>query len=119
MRFDPTIVPVVSSRAIAFDSRQITSWCNRSRAADGLPASTLAAVSRLHVATADAVRRMTPLEWERLQGFPDGYTAIPNASDAVRYRAIGNSMAVPVMRWIGERIAKVEALAPDTACDVA
>lgn len=119
--FDPTIetfVPV-SSQAIAFDSRQITSWCNRSRAADGLPASTLAAVSRLHVATADAVRRMTPLEWERLQGFPDGYTAIPKASDAVRYRAIGNSMAVPVMRWIGERIAMVEATASEVACDVA
>lgn len=52
-----------------------------------------------------AVRRLTPLECERLQGFPDGYTDIPGASDSARYRALGNSMAVPVMRWIGKRIA--------------
>ncbi len=51
-----------------------------------------------------AVRRLTPLECERLQGFPDGYTDIPGASDSGRYKALGNSMAVPVMRWIGERI---------------
>jgi DNA (cytosine-5)-methyltransferase 1 len=61
-----------------------------------------------------AVRRLTPVECERLQGFPDGHTAIPYrgkpASDGPRYRALGNSMAVPVMRWIGERIAKVEKL---------
>ena len=51
-----------------------------------------------------AVRRLTPHECERLQGFPDGYTDIPGASDSARYKALGNSMAVPVMRWIGERI---------------
>lgn len=57
------------------------------------------------------VRRLTPLECERLQGFEDGWTRIPwkgkpasECPDAPRYRAIGNSMAVPVMRWIGERI---------------
>jgi DNA (cytosine-5)-methyltransferase 1 len=49
-------------------------------------------------------RRLTPLECERLQGFPDNYTNIPNASDTDRYKAIGNSMAVPVMRWLGYRI---------------
>ena len=54
-----------------------------------------------------AVRRLTPLECERLQGFPDGYTDIPGASDSGRYKALGNSMAVPVMRWIGERITAV------------
>ena len=59
-----------------------------------------------------AVRRLTPLECERLQGFPDGYTAIPGASDGGRYKALGNSMAVPVMRWIGERI---DAVAKGTA----
>ena len=53
------------------------------------------------------VRRLTPLECERLQGFPDGWTDIENASDTARYKALGNSMAVPVMRWIGERIEKV------------
>ena len=51
-----------------------------------------------------AVRRLTPLECERLQGFPDKFTDIPGASDSARYKALGNSMAVPVMRWIGERI---------------
>ena len=62
------------------------------------------------VATNMAVRRLTPVECERLQGFPDGYTNIPwrkksEAPDGPRYRALGNSMAVPVMRWIGQRIA--------------
>jgi DNA (cytosine-5)-methyltransferase 1 len=53
-----------------------------------------------------AVRRLTPIECERLQGFPDGYTDImPNTPDGPRYKALGNSMAVPVMRWIGSRIA--------------
>jgi DNA (cytosine-5)-methyltransferase 1 len=52
-----------------------------------------------------AVRRLTPVEWERLQGFPDNYTNIrDNCPDGPRYKALGNSMAVPVMRWIGERI---------------
>jgi DNA (cytosine-5)-methyltransferase 1 len=64
-----------------------------------------------------AVRRLTPVECERLQGFPDNYTAIPwrnkpadQCADGPRYKALGNSMAVPVMRWIGERIALVEAI---------
>lgn len=56
-----------------------------------------------------AVRRLTPIECERLQGFPDGHTLIEYRGKSVanghRYKAIGNSMAVPVMRWIGERIA--------------
>ncbi len=71
------------------------------------------------------VRRLTPRECERLQGFPDDYTLIPItkrqpingqpaivkwAADGPRYKALGNSMAVPVMRWIGERIAMVDAI---------
>ena len=67
------------------------------------------------VAQASAVRRLTPTECERLQGFPDNYTQIPyrnkpaeNCPDGPRYKAMGNSMAVPVMRWIGERIQMVE-----------
>ena len=68
------------------------------------------------VATAMRVRRLTPTECERLQGFPDGWTQVPYrgkpASDGPRYKAIGNSMAVPVMAWIGRRIQAVsEALA--------
>jgi DNA (cytosine-5)-methyltransferase 1 len=60
------------------------------------------------VSLGSAVRRLTPVECERLQGFPDQYTLIPvrgkPAADGPRYKALGNSMAVPVMRWIGERI---------------
>ena len=60
------------------------------------------------VRQAMAVRRLTPRECERLQGFPDDYTLVEyrkkSAADGPRYRALGNSMAVPVMRWIGERI---------------
>ena len=54
------------------------------------------------------VRRLTPIECERLMGFPDGYTDVPNngkpASKSARYKALGNSMAVPVMQWIGKQI---------------
>lgn len=60
------------------------------------------------------VRRLTPRECERLQGFPDDYTLIPYrgkpAKDGPRYKALGNSMAVPCMRWIGERIQSVESI---------
>ena len=61
-----------------------------------------------------AVRRLTPRECERLQGFPDDFTLVPHrgkpAADGPRYKALGNSMAVPCMAWIGQRIAAVEAL---------
>ena len=61
-----------------------------------------------------AVRRLTPVECERLQGFPDSYTDIqPKGKatpDGPRYKALGNSMAVPVMAWIGKRIQEVENL---------
>ena len=78
----------------------------------------LTATDRHGVATSvhsdgmQVVRRLTPVECERLQGFPDNYTAIPyrknpasECPDSPRYKAIGNSMAVPVMRWIGKQIA--------------
>ena len=67
------------------------------------------------VAPAFTVRRLTPVECERLQGFPDNFTAIPwrkkgaeDCPDGPRYKALGNSMAVPVMRWIGERIRLID-----------
>ena len=67
------------------------------------------------VSTKMQVRRLTPRECERLQGFPDDYTAIPwrgkpaaECPDGPRYKALGNSMAVPVMRWIGQRIQMVD-----------
>ena len=60
------------------------------------------------------VRRLTPRECERLQGFPDDYTLVDYrgkpASDGPRYKALGNSIAVPVMRWIGERIVAVHSI---------
>lgn len=63
------------------------------------------------IAEGMAVRRLTPRECERLQGFPDDYTKISDkTADGPRYKAIGNSMARPVMHWIGERIQMVEEL---------
>jgi DNA (cytosine-5)-methyltransferase 1 len=74
------------------------------------------------VQTYDAVRRLTPEECERLQGFPDHYTRIPwkkkpesECPDGPRYKALGNSMAVPVMHWIGKRIAAVDAILKERA----
>jgi DNA (cytosine-5)-methyltransferase 1 len=67
-------------------------------------------------AASTAVRRLTPVECERLQGFPDNYTQIPwnkkvsvDCPDGLRYKAMGNSMAVPVMNWIGKRISTQDA----------
>ena len=67
------------------------------------------------IATSMAVRRLTPRETERLQGFPDDHTLIPwrgkaaaECPDGPRYKAVGNSMAVPVMNWIGRRIQRYE-----------
>ena len=64
------------------------------------------------VAMSTVVRRLTPRECERLQGLPDDWTLVPYrgkpASDSPRYKAIGNGMAMPVLRWIGQRIAMVE-----------
>jgi DNA (cytosine-5)-methyltransferase 1 len=62
-----------------------------------------------------AVRRLTPTECERLQGFPDGFTNIPwrkkdTSPDGPRYKALGNSMAVPCMQWIGDGIDLVDKL---------
>ena len=51
------------------------------------------------------IRRLTPLECERLQGFPDGWTDIPSASDSARYKALGNSVAIPCVEFIMGRIA--------------
>jgi len=122
---------------IPFDSTQITSATNRSRPEAGDPAPTLGKTSHapaiafhrqqdpisgavspalgrktegMGVLTSARVRRLTPRECERLMGFADDYTAIPGAKDGPRYAALGNSIAVPVLRWIGERIAYVDGL---------
>ena len=69
------------------------------------------------LASTTKVRRLTPIECERLQGMPDNHTRIPwrgkpaeECPDGPRYKAIGNSMAVPVMRWIGQRIDQIDTL---------
>jgi len=130
---------------IPVDLAQVTSASNpsnrsnRSNPAPGDPSYTLASTSRPAVAynarqdpvhsihstppldtdgqsVAVGARRLTPVEWERLQGFPDDHTLVPYrgklAKDGPRYRAIGNSMAVPVMRWLGERIVFTARTAP-------
>ena len=71
-----------------------------------------------YIKTNTVVRRLTPVEYERLQGFPDNFTNIPwankpTAPDSRRYKALGNSMAVPVMRWIGKRMMD----AKEVVCD--
>jgi len=88
------------------------------QAIDGEVAATLSAATGIANASGPKllskaqVRRLTPRECERLQGFPDDYTLIPyrgkHAPDGNRYKALGNSMAVPVMHWLGMRIEKIE-----------
>ena len=56
-------------------------------------------------ACAHLIRRLTPLECERLQGFPDGWTDLPGASDSARYKALGNSVAIPCVEFIMSQIA--------------
>lgn len=129
------LIPVV------FDETQITSVENRCNPRPGDPSHPLASGARpptlafharqdpdsgevrppldthggsIGVVQGMAVRSLTPRECERLQGFPDDYTAITvkgrPAKDGPRYKALGNSMAVPVMAWIGQRIAAVHGL---------
>jgi DNA (cytosine-5)-methyltransferase 1 len=97
--------------AIAFDPNQITSKTNRSQPKPEC-IHTLPATASPPVLFAPQVRRLTPIECERLQGFPDNYTDIrlndKQTPDGPRYKAMGNSMAVPVMNWIGRRIQMVE-----------
>jgi DNA (cytosine-5)-methyltransferase 1 len=109
----PTITSAHShavAQPIPFDTTQITSPYNYSNPQSGDPCHPLATGAHPpSVATSMAVRRLTPTECERLQGFPDGYTNIKDkCPDGPRYKALGNSMAVPVMKWIGERIQMVE-----------
>ena len=95
------------AQPIPFDTTQITSPYNYSNPKSGDPCHPIAAGAHIPaIATRMSVRRLTPRECERLQGFPDDYTNIPKAADGPRYKALGNSMAVPVMAWIGKRIKK-------------
>lgn len=81
----------------------------------GAPTPTTRRAYQSGVMLGAQVRRLTPRECERLQGFPDGWTDVPHrgkpAADGPRYKALGNSWAVPCARWIGERINAVEQIA--------
>jgi len=98
-----TLNSMNNDRPYVFDPNQITSKTNRSN-------PTPAVLQPM-------VRKLTEIECERLQGFPDDYTRIAYRGKPAtecprgpRYKALGNSMAVPVMRWIGERIQMVDKL---------
>jgi site-specific DNA-cytosine methylase len=96
---------------VGFDLAQITSGENRSNPRVGDPQPPLAATGQPHVAASAAVRRLTPVECERLQGYPDGWTATSDGkpqSDSARYRQLGNSIAVPVFEWAARRIVAYE-----------
>jgi len=123
---------LIAGTLIAFDENQITSKENRSRPEPGNNAPPLVAYGRpasiasnlrgrdggaqmdVNLVPAASVRRLTPRECERLQGFLDNWTLVPYrgkpATDGPRYRAIGNSMAVPVVSWVGQRIALCESV---------
>lgn len=136
--------PNAMPHVLAFDTTQVTSATNRSNPKPGDPchalpahghppaiafpqnlsatqhasaeniAPSMGAKNPTAVATNMRVRRLTPTECERLQGFPDGYTDVPwrgkRATDGPRYKALGNSWAVPTVQWIGRRIEAVEAI---------
>jgi DNA (cytosine-5)-methyltransferase 1 len=91
-------------------------WQNSARQGASASASVTPTLdkSKTPAIACNGVRRLTPRECERLQGFPDDYTLVPYrnkpAADGPRYKALGNSMAVPVMAWIGRRIGMVESL---------
>ena len=104
---DPMNTLDTSSRhAVAFDAYNSSVTGNITKTLD--TGSDYHHVPNVYSSTM-AIRRLTPVECERLQGFPDNYTNIKeNCPSGARYKALGNSMAVPVMRWIGERINKFE-----------
>jgi len=102
----PAVALMENQRAeIRLSSQTDSLACGGGKPGQGYPATF----------TGSAVRRLTPRECERLQGFPDDFTLVPYRgkpmADGPRYKMLGNSMAVPVVRWIGERIATVEAIA--------
>lgn len=105
-------VAVAYSEPIAFDTTQITSKANRSNPQPGDPCHTLARGAHAPaIASGYAVRRLTPIECARLQGFPDHHSRIAwrgkpaeECPDGPQYKTFGNSMAVDVMAWLGARL---------------
>jgi DNA (cytosine-5)-methyltransferase 1 len=108
-------VPLVSAYSIREDAKANTFNATPLKVTPALQAlrpSVQSHHAQTFIAETMAVRRLTPIECERLQGFPDNYTDIrlkdKDTPDGPRYKAIGNSMAVPCMRWIGKRIQEVK-----------
>lgn len=102
---------------IAFSAKNAAS-AGLSVSSDTSP--TLSTTKQPAISGGGTVRRLMPVECERLQGFKDGWTDVPykgkeHAPDSPRYKSLGNSMAVPVMRWIGWRIQQVEEASHDVA----
>ena len=101
--------PLVMDKSVAFDTynHSVSDVNQTLKSPQGGVSESIGTV----LSPSMAVRRLTPLECERLQGFPDNYTDIKPkgkpTSDGPRYKALGNSMAVPVMRWIGNRVNKL------------
>jgi DNA (cytosine-5)-methyltransferase 1 len=109
-RYDPETESLIPSYGIPGNwiGRQPENGGNSTQFIEEV-APCLTSADKHGVAQSMTVRRLTPIECERLQGFPDGYTNIPwrkatESPDSPRYKALGNSMAVPVMAWIGRRI---------------
>jgi len=115
--YGAVLEPTIIDRA-AFNQGQNAQYEPRIEA--GQTMSSLVAKGPHAVQHTMAIRRLTPVECEKLQGFPPNWTKIPyrnkpadQCPDGPRYKACGNSMAVPVMRWIGQRIEYVESLMKD------
>lgn len=110
-------VAVAQPKAFAQNTRDEVRYVNGDGSLVGALAAEPGMKQTSYIQQSMAVRRLTPVECERLQGFPDTYTAIPwrnkpvaDCPDGPRYKALGNSMAVPVMAWIGRRIDAVSAV---------
>jgi DNA (cytosine-5)-methyltransferase 1 len=111
------IIPVPP---VPYDLLQVTHPLNAQNRSPGDPCHCLAKDNASSAAIVEQdpwrVRRLTPVECERLMGFPDGYTEIPRgkkgkpASHGPRYRALGNSIAINALRWVGKRISLVDSL---------
>lgn len=112
---DQTIIEIGDPVAFAQNTRDEVRYVNGDGAISGALAANPGMKQTSYVKEGPVVRRLTPRECERLQGMPDDWTRIPyrgkpadDCPDGPRYKAIGNSMAVPVMRWIGQRIDEVD-----------
>lgn len=112
---DQTIIETDDPVSFAQNTRDEVRYVNGDGSISGALAANPGMKQTSYVKEGPVVRRLTPRECERLQGMPDDWTRIPyrgkpadGCPDGPRYKAIGNSMAVPVMRWIGERIAMTD-----------